>query len=62
MGAAFVSLQHGAVRLKSIIGGVPARVPASLLVPVRSQLTPLTADPATAARAQPHARLTPVQR
>jgi len=45
MDAAFMSLQHDAVWLKVIVGGLPAQALASLLVPVRSQATPVTADP-----------------
>jgi hypothetical protein len=51
-----MSLRHEVAWLKSIIGRVPARALALLLVPVRSQPTPVTADPG------PRARLTAVQR
>ena len=47
MDAALMLFQHDAIWLKLIIGDAPARALDSQLVPVRSQSTPVTAEPPT---------------
>jgi len=53
MDAALMSFQHAAIWLKLIIGSAPAPALDSHVVPVRSQSTPVTAEPPPAAPARP---------
>ena len=49
-----MSFQHAAIWLKLIIGSAPAPALDSHVVPVRSQSTPVTAEPRLLPRPAPH--------